>query len=81
MSKDVKIELDHGGIRELLRGEGVKAMLSGYADRALASLGGGYKKSEHTGAGRANVSVYAKSGAAKRENAENNTILKAVKGL
>lgn len=81
MAKKVKIELDHGGIRDLLRGEGVKATLAGYGKAALAKLGGGYAMSEYTGSGRANVSVYADSAAAKRENAEHNTILKAVKGL
>jgi hypothetical protein len=50
----------------------------GYANKAKSQLGEGYSVTTHTGKNRVNASVAAQTFKARRENAENNTILKAV---
>jgi hypothetical protein len=43
-----------------------------------ASLGEGYEVSEYVGTNRVNVSVHAVSDRAKKDNLDNNSMLKAV---
>lgn len=77
---DVKIVLDKEGIRELLRSEEAKALCKEYADNALAQLGAGHEVTTWTGPNRVNASVRATTYLTRKENLENNTILKAVTG-
>lgn len=77
MSK-VRIELNHDGIRALLRSEEMKAAIEGEALRVQSKLGEGYEVSSYTGPGRVNASVSAVTAEAKRDNLQNNTILKAL---
>ena len=49
-----------------------------YANNALGKLGDGYEVSTHTGANRVNAQIAAESFAARRENLNSNTIIKAV---
>lgn len=74
----VKIELNREGVRSLLRSEKALEMCSKYADDAVKKLGDGYETSEYIGRNRVNASVAAVTPAARKENSENNTILKAV---
>lgn len=76
----VQIELNHDGIKQMLRSQEMMDICSGLADKALSRLGEGYAKSEYVGAGRVNVSVYAQTQAAAADNLENNSLLKAVHG-
>lgn len=76
----VKIELNREGVREMLRSQEMKAICEEHANNALGRLGPGYTVTTMTGKNRVNASVYAESYAAKRENMENNTILKALRG-
>lgn len=78
MSQTIKFELDRSGVRELLRSDEMMEICREYADKAVDRLGGGYEVSEHTGRNRVNASVKAVSYKARKENLENNTILKAV---
>ena len=72
-----KFELNRSGVRELLRSPEMMAVCQGYANRALSSLGAGYGISTMTGRNRVNAEVRAETFAARKENLENNTILKA----
>lgn len=75
-----KFELNRSGVRELLRSPEMMAVCQGYANRALSSLGDGYEVSTMTGRNRVNAEVRAETFAARKENLENNTILKALGG-
>jgi hypothetical protein len=76
----VKFELNRNGVRELLKSPEMMAVCQGYANRALSSLGDGYEVSTMTGRNRVNAEVRAETFAARKENLENNTILKALGG-
>lgn len=75
----VRVELNRAGVRELLRSPEMKAVVTKYADAVLKRCGSGYERDAYTGKNRVNSMVRAKSKKAKRENAENNTLLKALK--
>ena len=75
-----KFELNQSGVRELLQSSEMMAICKGYADNALASLGDGYEVSTYVGKSRVNACVIATTYAAKKENSETNSILKAVGG-
>lgn len=77
---NVKIELNREGVRELLRSSEMMAVCEEQANKACAKLGNGYKVTTKTGKTRVNASIAAESYKARKENAENNTILKALKG-
>lgn len=79
----IRIKLYRGEVRKLMKRPETKEILKGYADAALSKIGGshGYEVSQYTGKNRANVSIRAASASARRDNAENNTLLKAVKNL
>jgi hypothetical protein len=75
---DFKFELNRDGVRELLTSPEMMRICEGYANKAKSQLGEGYSVTTHTGKNRVNASVAAQTFKARRENAENNTILKAV---
>ena len=75
-----KIVLNRSGVRALLQSDEMKAICEEHANRVLEQLGDGYTVTSMTGKTRVNASVYAESAEAKRENMENNTILKALRG-
>lgn len=74
MSK-VKFKLDRGGVRELLRS--ASGVCEEYARAIQSRAGAGYEVSTYVGTNRANASVYAATAEARRDNYENNTLLKA----
>ena len=74
----VKIELNHDGVKELLRSPEMLAICEEYAQKAVRNLGEGYEVGAHTGSGRVNASVVATTREAIAENKANNTVLKAV---
>ncbi len=80
MSNRVKFQLNSEGVRQLLSSPEMKAVCKEYADRAASSLGSGYEVTTHTGRKRVNAEVAAVSYRAKKENSENNSILKALRG-
>lgn len=79
MSKKFRFELNRAGVRQLLRSNEAMDVCKGYADRALQRLGEGYDVSTHTGKNRVNASINAVYYQAKKENLENNSILKALR--
>ena len=76
---NVKIVLNRKAVRELLRSEEAKTVCENIANEALKKLGDGYEVTTHTGPSRVNASISAESYQAKKENLENNTILKALR--
>lgn len=77
MSK-VDFELNREGVRELMLSDEMTSGLESLAASALAKLGEGYSMNTHKGQNRVNVEVTADTLAARKENATDNTILKAV---
>lgn len=78
MSK-VRIELNPAGVREFLRSDDMMAVCRDHANDTVASLGDGYEVNTYTGRNRVNAEVAAVSYAAKKDNLENNTILRALR--
>ena len=76
---NVKIQLNRAGVRALLRSEEMQAMLPKIAAAAAARCGDGYEAGSYIMPTRAVARVSAVSAAAKRDNLQNNTILKALK--
>lgn len=81
MSKKVEIVLNSSGVRSLLRSSEMCDMIQKRANTALSLLGDGYSSSAYTGRNRVNVQISADSITAKRENLENNSLLKSLGGL
>lgn len=76
----VRFELNHKGVIELMKSPEMTAICKEYADNAQSMLGDGYIVTTYPGKTRTNASIYAESDEAKRENLEDNTILKALGG-
>lgn len=75
MSK-VRIELNSAGIRELLRSEELGAIVEGHASAIAARCGEGYAFDRKLMSGRVIASAYADSQDARRDNSDNNTLLR-----
>lgn len=80
MSKKFDFELNKKGVRELLRSQGAMDVCCKYADRALKKLGDGHEVTTRVGVNRVNAEVRATTFKARKENYDENTILKAVRG-
>jgi hypothetical protein len=78
MANSVQIKLRSDGVRALLKSSEVMAECRSHAESMGASLGEGYEVSEYVGTNRVNVSVHAVSDRAKKDNLDNNSMLKAV---
>ena len=76
MSK-VKFELNRAGVRELLRSQEMMSVCKSYADGIRNRAGDGYEVDTFVGRNRANASVYAATYEARKDNYDNNTLLKA----
>lgn len=76
MSK-VKFKLNRGGVRELLRSSEATSVCEQYARAIQSRAGAGYEVSTYVGPNRANASVFAATDEARRDNYNNNTLLKA----
>lgn len=74
-----RFKLNRKGVRELMQSDEMMAVLKEHGNATLAGLGEGYALSDYVGKTRANISIKAESFKAGRENAKNNTILKALK--
>lgn len=78
MGNKMKLVLNREGVRQMLRSAEMMDICGEYALRAEKRLGEGYEATLHTGKNRVNASVAAVSQRARKENHENQTILKAV---
>ena len=75
MSK-VKFELNRAGVRELMQSPEAAAVCKSYADKISSMAGDGFEVTTHVGKTRANASVAAATAEARKDNLENNTLLK-----
>ncbi|WP_281522480.1 hypothetical protein [Mogibacterium timidum] len=75
-----KFQLNKSGVRELLRSSELMEECSRHAKRIQNRCGEGYEVTTHTGKNRVNASVHAKTIKARKDNAKNNTLLKAMRG-
>ena len=75
----VKFVLNKSGVRELLRSEEMMGLCQEYAQGIQERAGDGYESDTYVGKNRVNAMVFASTSKAKRDNLENNTLLKAVK--
>ena len=74
----IRFELNKAGVRELMQSDEMMAVCKKYADNAQSRLGKGYSVNTMVGQNRVNAEVLAETYQAKKENSENNSILKAV---
>lgn len=79
----VRFKLDRAGVRELMRSPEAQGVVMEYATQihSRCPAGLGYEISSMVGANRANASVFAATPEARRDNYENNTLLKARGGV
>lgn len=77
---NLKVTLNRSGVRSLLQSQEMMDICKSYAFSAQSKLGDGYSVTYQTGKNRVNAEVAAITTEAIRENAQNNTILKALGG-
>ena len=77
---NVKVVLNRAGVRSMLKSSDMQSVLQGYAIGIAQRCGEGYAIDAHTGKTRVNVSVRPRTKKAIKDNSENNTILKNIKG-
>lgn len=78
---DIKIKLIKSGVRKLLRSDDMQSAVNSLAFRAQIRLGDGYEVTYRKGKNRVNAEVAAVSYEAKKDNLDNNSILKVVSSL
>lgn len=76
---ELKFKLNRKGVQQLLKSKEMQNGLSSIAFAAQSRLGDGYKASYYTANTRAVAEISADSLSARKENAETNSILKALK--
>lgn len=79
MSK-VKFELNRAGVQELLKSDEMAGICKQYANQVRGRCGDGYTVDTYSGKNRVNASVHASTSAARKDNLNNNTLLKALGG-
>lgn len=75
----VKFKLNYAGVGQLLKSREMQSVLNGYASSAMGRAGDGYEVETFIGFDRAHAIVKAATPGARRDNSENNTLLKAVR--
>lgn len=75
----VHVELNSDGIVELMKSGEIMSILESHGRSMVSSLGEGYAMDSYSrGKSRGNVSVYAETQEAYKDNMNNNSLLKAV---
>ena len=77
MSK-VKFKKNPAGVRELLNSGAMEKIVAQHAARIAKTAGAGYESTTFQAGTRVVGKAYADTWAAKRDNAKNNTLLKAL---
>lgn len=75
----IKVVLNKKGVSEMLFSPEMEALVRERADEAVSSLGEGYEAYTLRGHDRIQAGIRAASYAARKDNLEHNTILKALK--
>lgn len=74
-----RFELNKAGVKELMQSAEMMSICKQYADSAQSRLGEGYEVTTHVGKTRVNAQIAAATYQARKDNAKNNTILKAIR--
>lgn len=74
-----KFKLNQSGVGDLLKSGEMQNLLTNKATDIRNRCGDGYEQDVYVGKTRANAMVKATSHKARRDNAKNNTLLKAVR--
>jgi len=74
-----KFELNRKGVADLMKSGAMQSILKTKASTIKSKAGTGYEQDIHVGKNRANARVWANDSHAKKDNAENNTLLKSVR--
>lgn len=77
----VEVKLDTKGVRELLKSKEVQNECMKYANSLLASVGDGYSVSTRNYPERSGAAVNATTYEAKKDNYDNNTLLRGLGAL
>lgn len=77
MSKFI-FKLNRSGVAELMKSQAMQSVLKEHATTIKDRAGDGYEQDIYIGKNRANAMVKAESFKARKDNSENNTLLKAV---
>ncbi|MBQ0112972.1 MAG: hypothetical protein KBT03_07570 [Bacteroidales bacterium] len=80
MNNKSKFVLNKKGVRQLLRSEELGEVLKTYANNGINTVASAkdYQISEYRGKNRTNVSISARTERGKKENLNNNILLKAL---
>jgi len=78
MSK-IDFKLNRSGVAALMKSGNMQSVLKKHASGIKSRAGAGYEQDMYVGKNRANAMVWASSYEAKKDNLENNTILKSVR--
>ncbi|AJD83096.1 hypothetical protein [Streptococcus phage Str-PAP-1] len=75
---DFIFKLNRSGVAELMKSQAMQSVLKEHATTIKDRAGDGYEQDIYVGKNRANAMVKAESFKARKDNSENNTLLKAV---
>lgn len=75
----LKVELNKGAVGELLRSEEMRGVLEEEAQRIVNRCGPGYESSVRRRKTRQTAAVFARTRNARKDNMDNNTLLKAMR--
>ena len=77
-SGKIRIEISDSGIQDILRSSPVQSFLKAKADRIAAAAGKGMRASSYVGRTRARASVITATGGARRAEATDRSLTKAI---
>ena len=80
MAKKVEFKLDINGLRELMKGSEMQAVLDEAGAAVASAAGGDYGYRTHVASYVAITNVFPESKEAAHDNYENNTLIKALGG-
>jgi hypothetical protein len=80
LAKKVRFELDIKGLNELMKSSEMQAALQSAGDAVARSSGKEYAARVHTASFVAIANVYPNSKEAAKDNYENNTLIKGIRG-
>lgn len=78
MAEKFRIEINSAGIQALLKSDEVQALLQAKAERIAAAAGEGFEASSRLGATRARASVITATRAARKAEAVDRALTKAI---
>lgn len=76
---DFRFELNRAGVAELMKSAEMQRVLQRYATKIKNRSGAGYEQDIYVGRNRANARVWPETTQARRDNYENNTLLRSVR--